>query len=35
VDVGIIAINDGGAAAGSNREMPTSILENDEGIVIH
>jgi L-asparaginase/beta-aspartyl-peptidase (threonine type) len=32
VDVGIIAINDTGAAARSNREMPWAMLENDQDV---
>jgi beta-aspartyl-peptidase (threonine type) len=35
VDLGIIATNDSGAAVDSNREMPWTILENDEGVVVH
>jgi beta-aspartyl-peptidase (threonine type) len=34
VDVGIIAINDTGAAARSNREMPWAMLENDEDVAV-
>jgi beta-aspartyl-peptidase (threonine type) len=34
VDVGIIAINDSDAAVASNREMASTILKNDEGVVV-
>lgn len=35
VDIGIIAVSDTDIAIGSNREMPSTILRNDQGVIVH